>query len=286
MSLKVYRRTSCRLCNGTNLQLALPLGRTPLADAYVSSPDIVQETFPLDLYLCHDCGFVQLLDIVSPEGIYIDYIYETVSSLGLVEHFRRYAEQVIDQYQLSSGSLVVDLGSNDGTLLRPFKEQGMRVLGVDPAREIAGKATQSGIETLPIFFNAQTAHEIREKYGRAIIITCNNLFANVDDLDDMVEGIRYLLAPNGVFTFESFYLVDYIQNMVFDFAYHEHLSYFSVKPLLKFFQKHGMELIDAKRIPTKGGSLRYSVQMAGGPRTVEKSVADLEALENQVGRNR
>ncbi|HEX9871559.1 MAG TPA: class I SAM-dependent methyltransferase [Candidatus Tectomicrobia bacterium] len=283
-----YRRETCRLCEGRDLELALPLTPTPLADSYITSRYLgkVQKVYPLDLYLCRDCGHVQLLQVVHPEAIYYDYIYETKSSLGLVDHFRGYAEEVIGRIKPPNGAFVVDLGSNDGTLLRFFKQKGMRVLGIDPAREIARTATDSGIETLPQLYTRELASQIRKERGAAAIVTANNLFANVDELASFTEAIRDLLAPDGVFVFESFYLVDWLQNMVFDFAYHEHLSYFSAKPLVAFFRHHGMELIDVLRIPTKGGSVRYTIQRAGGKRPVSWSVSELTALETRIGSDR
>ncbi|MGB7542992.1 MAG: class I SAM-dependent methyltransferase [Burkholderiales bacterium] len=284
-SASAHKRDTCRLCEGRNLELALPLTPTPLADSYVPAKllDKAQEVYPLDLYLCRDCGHVQLLDVVHPEVIYYDYIYETKSSLGLVEHFRQYADEVLARVKPPQGALVVDLGSNDGSLLGFFKQRGMRVLGIDPAREIARRATEVGIETLPELYTRELARKLRSERGAAAIVTANNLFANVDELGSFTDAIRDLLAPDGVFIFESFYLVDWIQHMVFDFTYHEHLSYFSAKPLAKFFQRHGMELIDALRVPTKGGSVRYTVQLAGGPRPVSPSVKKLMDLETTVG---
>jgi len=288
MSEVAHRRDTCRLCGSRGLELVLPLTPTPLADSYIPANRLaeVQQTFPLDLYLCRDCGFLQLLDVVHPEAIYFDYIYETTSSLGLVEHFRKYADDVLAALKPAKAGLVVDVGSNDGTLLRFFKDQGMRVLGIDPAQIIARKATESGIETLPALYTAELARKISKDYGCAAIITANNLFANVDDLGSFVEAIKELLALDGVFIFESFYLVDWLQNMVFDFAYHEHLSYFSAKPLQAFFRNHGMQLINVDRVPTKGGSVRYTAQLAGGPRTVSSSVAKLVTLETDLGTDR
>ncbi|MBU1932047.1 class I SAM-dependent methyltransferase [Patescibacteria group bacterium] len=288
MTDSVYRRDNCRLCGSRSLENVLPLAPTPLADAYVSSTHLreVQQIYPLDLYLCKDCGFAQLLDIVIPHVIYLDYIYETVSSLGLVDHFRRYADDVVAIIKPPQKALVVDIGSNDGSLLRFFKKHGMCVLGVDPAREIARRATAAGIETLPEFFNQALVRKIKKEHGSASIVTANNLYANVDDLDALTTAICDLLTPDGVFIFESFYLMDWMQNMVFDFTYHEHLSYFSVKPLASFFRRHGMELIDVKRVPTKGGSARYTIQRAGGPRPVSPAVAELIALETKLGLQR
>jgi len=288
MSMMHRLRDTCRLCSSRNLDVALKLTATPPADAYIPADrgNVVQEAYPLDLYLCRDCGFAQLCDVISAESIYIDYIYETKSSLGLAEHFRRYAEAVTNRIGPPKNALVIDIGSNDGTLLRYFKERGQSVLGVDPAREIARDATMSGIETLPEFFTKELSSQIRRERGAATIVTANNIFANVDDLVTLTEAIRALLARDGVFVFESYYLGDLIENMVFDFIYHEHLSSFSVTPLVTFFRRLGMELIDVERVPTKGGSLRYTVQLAGGPRMVAAAVGGLLAEEQRLGLGR
>ena len=265
--------------------MVLPLGPTPLADAYVAKEhlSIPQHSYPLDLYLCKDCGFSQLLDVVHGESVYLDYIYETTSSLGLVEHFDKYAEEVSSRLGLSTGDFICDIGSNDGTLLRSFKKRGLKVMGVDPARAIAKAATESGIPTKADFFTLKVAQEIKSEVQGASLITANNIFANVDDLASMVTGIKELLAPAGVFVFESFYLGDLVKNMVFDFIYHEHLSAFSVKPVQQFFKRFGMELFDVQRIPTKGGSLRFYIQNSGGTRPVTNAVHDLIALEKKEG---
>ena len=270
------------------MELVLQLAPTPVGDAYrlaelAQWPD---EMYPLELFLCRGCGHAQLLDVLDAEVLYSHFLYETSISLGLVEHFKGYAEDVLRRVQPPAASLVVDIGSNDGTLLGFFQARGFRTLGVDPAREIAQKATARGVETLATFFTAELARRLRRERGSAMIVTTNNTFANVDDLADMVEGIRALLAPEGVFVFESFYLVDLIQHMVFDFLYHEHLSSFSVRPLVPFFRRHGMELIDAQRVPTKGGSLRYTVQQAGGPHAVSPAVGEFIALEQRLGLDR
>jgi len=226
------RRNTCRLCGGHDQELAVHLEPMPSGDAYVPAGhlDQPQETYPLDLYLCHSCGHAQLLDVVDPEILYRNYLYTTSISLGLAEHFHRYADEVLSRVNPPAGSFVVDLGSNDGTLLKAFQSRGMRVLGVDPAREVARKATASGVETLPCFFTAELARTIRDERGPASIVTANNVFANIDNLVDMIEGIQTLLAPDGVFVFETSYLVDVFQKSLLETFFHEHLCYFSVKP--------------------------------------------------------
>jgi len=288
MTPLVYRRNTCRLCGGRDLDLVLQLAPTPSGDAYVSAERLgeVQETYPLDLVLCRGCSHAQLFDVVNPELLYGAYTYSTSISLGLAEHFRQYADAVLRYVSPPPGALVVDVGSNDGTLLKVFHDRGMHVLGVDPAFEVARKATASGIETLPTYFTATVAHKIKKERGCAAIVTANNVFANIDNLADMIGSIRDLLAPDGVFVFETSYLADVIQKALLETFFHEHLSYFSVKPLEAFFHRYGMELIFVERVPTKGGSVRGIVQRAGGPRKTSASVAQLVAYETSLGLDR
>lgn len=237
----------------------------------------------MDLYLCRACGHGQLLDVVSPKLLFGSYIYTTSSSPGLVDYFRDYAAKVHSQLNPANGTLAMDIGSNDGTLLSFFKERGLRVLGVDPAREIAATATARGIETLPEFLNSKVAARIRQERGPAGLVTANNVFAHSDDLGDMADGVRMLLSPDGVFVFEVSYLLDMVQNMVFDFIYHEHLSHHSVKPLRTFLQRHGLQLFSVERTASKGGTIRCFAQLADGPRAESPSVSEMLKLEEDFG---
>ena len=284
-----HRRTSCRLCGGDALTKVLALTPTPPANGFVdeSGLDEEQPAFPLDVHFCESCGHVQLLDVVDPELLFANYVYVSGTSPVFVKHFEECVDTVLRKYGSGEGGgLVVDIGSNDGTLLKQFQTRGMTALGVDPARDIAAKASAEGIETLPTFFNAALADEIRTERGAAQVVTANNVFAHADGLGDITDGIRILLAPDGVFVFEVSYLVDVFEKTLFDTIYHEHLAYHSVRPLVAFFAAHGMQLIAAERISSHGGSLRGVAQVAGGPRTVEPSVADLIALEKTLGLDR
>lgn len=259
-------RDTCRICGSRDLDLLLKLPPTPPGDHYVTADRLTdsQLVYPMDLWMCGACGLAQLLDVVDPEKLYGDYIYSTSISLGLVEHFDRYATSVLADVRAPTGSLIIDIGSNDGTLLKGFASRGMSVLGVDPAREVARKATEAGIETLATFFTSTLATDIRRDRGAAAIVTANNVFANIDDLDDLIEGIKELLAQDGVFVFETGYFPDLVRQRIIDNIYHEHITYYSVKPLVRFFQRHGMELVRVQHEPTKGGSIRGFVQLAGG----------------------
>ncbi len=285
MSSICFRRADCRLCQSRNVEIVLPLKPSALADAYVPASRLSepQERYPLDVFLCRDCGHVQLLDVVDPRVLFSNYLYVTSVSLGLLEHFKKYADEIVSRMSPASGSLAIDIGSNEGALLQNFKRHGLRVLGVDAAQNIAALANAAGIETVADFFTADLARKIRQSHGPASVVTANNVFAHSDVLPDMVDGIRELLALDGVFVFEVIYLADLIEKLTFDTIYHEHLSHHSVKPLQSFFQRHGMELFDIQRILTKGGSIRGFVQLAGGPRSISPSVAELIELEKRVG---
>lgn len=284
MSLS-YKRTTCRLCDSRQVELAVPIHATPIADAYIPASELQKEQplFAMDLYLCRDCGHVQILEVVDPKILFGNYIYTTSISLGLVEHFRQYAELMTRTFPAKEGALAIDIGSNDGTLLRFFRDKGLRVLGIDPAESIAKQATANGVETLPEFFTSALGKKIRQQYGPAHLVTANNVFAHSDALPDMADGICEMLAPDGVFVFEVSYLVDIVEKMLFDTVYHEHLCYHSIKPLTLFFQKHGLELFDVQRMASKGGSIRGFVQKRGGPRPVAPIVGELLALEAKMG---
>ena len=262
----------------------LSLAPTPPANAFVAEEDLSaeQSRFPLDLYFCGGCTHVQLLDVVDPGLLFENYVYVSGTSPVFVKHFEDYAEQVIARFGPDPGSLVVDIGSNDGTLLAAFKSRGLGVLGVDPAREIARLASDSGIETIANFFTPALAREIRENHGAAGVVAANNVFAHADDLKGVVDGVRSLLAPDGVFVFEVSYLADVIEKTLFDTVYHEHLAYHSLKPLVRFFADAGMELFAAERVDTHGGSLRGMAGLAGGPHRADGSIDRLIGLEDDL----
>lgn len=285
MKPTAIRRTSCRLCEGGRLERAIPMRPSPIADDYIGPDRLAEEQplFDLDVYLCADCGHAQLLEVVDASCLFTNYIYTTSISTRLVQEFQTLSRDLTARFALRPNDLVLDIGSNDGTFLGFLRSSGCRVLGVDPAVEIARKATESGVETVPAFFGSDLADSQRAKHGPAKMMTAFNVFAHSDNLGDMTDGIRRLLAPDGVFVFEVSYLVDILDRWLFDTIYHEHLSYHSVAPLQTFFGRHGLQLFSVDRISSKGGSLRGFVQLAGGPRPVDPSVQSLLDLERSIG---
>ena len=271
------------MCGSKNVELVVELEPIPLSENYTSDPETAQSArrFPVDVYMCADCKHVQQLDIVESESLWENYTYYSGHAKGMPEHFRGVAANVISNRGLHAGALVIDIGSNDGSLLRPFNDAGFEVLGIDPARAIAQKATEFGIPTIPEVMSPDLAREIRERHGPAHLVLAFNVFAHADNLDEMVEGIRTMLAPDGLFVFEAQYLIDIIDKVLIATIFHEHMSHHSVKPLIRFLDRHGLELVAAERAAIQHGSLIGTVQVKGGGMPVESSVKQLVALEEE-----
>lgn len=282
-----FSRDTCRLCGSKDLHDFLPLAASPVADAFIPAErlDEPQGVFPMDLWLCGACGHVQLLHIVEPEDIYRDYLYVTQSSPGLVAYYADYAREMAELERPAKGALVMDIGSNDGALLRAFLglDLGLRVLGVDPARKIAQQATASGVPTIPEFLTPDLARQIRAEHGPARMVTANNIVANVDDLGPFFEAVTTLLADDGVFILESGYWADIVDNMLFDTVYHEHLSYFAILPLQRFVEGTRFQMVHAMHTPSKGGCLRYVFARRDGGRAPSPELLALAEAERARG---
>lgn len=277
-------RKTCRCCGSSSIVLSVPLAKVPIVspNVQVTDKEVTATVAPLDTYLCTDCGLIQLVHVVDPSLIYRNYLYRTAISKGLAEHFGKLAESAVLRLGLQPGASVVEFGSNDGTLLRFFKERGMTVRGIDPALEIAQRATESGIPTRADFFGVKLAQEMTAE-GKADLILSNNVMANIDDLEDIMAGIKKLLGDGGAYIFETQYALDVFEQTLLDVIYHEHISCFSVQPVAKAFSRFGLEVFDAERIPTKGGSIRFWIQHKNGPQKVSPRVEELIRLENERG---
>ncbi|HUS65243.1 MAG TPA: methyltransferase domain-containing protein, partial [Kofleriaceae bacterium] len=243
-----HRRETCRMCAGRALERALELTPTPPGNRVLTAEEIERPgpAYPLEVDFCRDCFHLQLAHVVDPRILYQkSYSYVSGTSPVFVQHLRDYAAGAVRAHRLAPGDLVVDIGSNDGTCLSFFQQAGMRVLGVDPATEIAARATEGGVETVPAFFDLELATRLRAERGPARLITSHNACAHIDDLDGVAAGVRHWLADDGVFIVEVGYLLDVFQNLWFDTIYHEHLDYHSVAPFRAFFARHDMELVAA-----------------------------------------
>jgi SAM-dependent methyltransferase len=231
--------------------------------------------------MCADCGHVQHLDVVDSSQLWDSYSYFSGEAKGIPEHFAQIVAKIGQTYQPPAGSLVVDIGSNDGSLLKLFQQAGHRVLGIDPAKSVARRAVEAGIPTIVEFMAPNLARKIREQHGPAHVVCAFNVFAHADDLSAMTESIRTLLAPDGLFFFEAQYLLDIVDGMLIATIFHEHMSHHSLKPLVRFLDRHGLELIAVERVPIQHGSIVGTVQLKGGRRPIEDSVRQLLKLEEE-----
>ncbi len=272
------------MCKSGRLSQFFDLGETALANSFLpkESLDKPEPKYPLKVFFCEDCHLAQLIHVVEPEVLFRNYVYFSSGMPVLPEHFRRYAEEVVNNFVKLKDDLVVEIASNDGLLLGAIKNMSVKVLGVDPAVNIAKVANERGIETLPEFFSEKLANEIVKKYGHAQVMIGNNVVAHINDHYDLLRGVKILLTSDGVFIFEAPYFVDMFENFAFDSIYHEHLSYLSVKPLKKLFNKFGMEIFDVKIFPVQGHSIRcYAGKI--GKYQVRPSVEELIKKEEEIG---
>ncbi len=240
---------NCRFCAKKQFKLILDLGRQPLAGEFLTKNQIGKEQFyPLRLYQCQSCGLVQLLDVVEKDQLFQSFL----SSVNMSQHFQDYAKELADRF-LNIGDFVIEIGSNDGVLLKPLKKMGMKVLGIESVRKIAKIAQDKGIQTKVDYFSLKVAKQIKQK---AQAILANNVFAHIDNLKDVMDGVDYLLEEQGVFIFEVHFLLDLIDYTQYDTIYHEHLNYYSVFTLANFLNKWHFEITEVKPIPTHAGSIR------------------------------
>jgi len=261
-------RSVCRGCGRAGLQPVLDLGLMPPSDRLLTQETLPQpeRKFPLDVGFCPDCSLVQILETVPPEFLFGDeYLYFSSFSKALLDHSRANALDLIERRKLGSGSLVVELASNDGYLLKNFVEKGVPVLGIDPAPKQAEAARKVGVPTLNTFFTDKVAAQLKAEGKGADVIIGNNVLAHVADTHGFVEGIHTLLKDDGLAALEVPYLKDLVDHCEFDTIYHEHLCYFSVTALDKLFRRHKLFLNDIKRLPIHGGSLRLYVEKVESP---------------------
>lgn len=250
---------NCRLCHGKLSEPKINLGNTPLANEFVKEKKI-QDLFPLEVCVCNKCEHYQLNEQVDPERLFRHYLFVAGTSKVNVEHFRQYALHMTDLLNLKSGSKILDIASNDGTLLQHFKNLNMNVLGIDPAKNIAEIANKNGIETISEFFTESYADEMLKKYGTFDLITANNVFAHIPDMIGFTKGVKKILSSEGVFSFEVSYFGDVCDRVLFDTVYQEHTSYHTISPLINFFESHDLQLFDVEHIDTHGGSIRVFVK--------------------------
>ncbi len=249
----IKRKRTCRVCKRSGLKKLWDFGTTPLANSYLKASwlDEPELFFPLEVNLCANCGNVQLAHVVDPRLLFSHYLYASSTSPVFVKHFEDFAQK------MGRKDFVVDIGSNDGILLKPFKALGSKVLGVEPAVNI-----ESAVPTIHEFWSMDVARRIGQTHGQSDLITATNVFAHIDDLDSVVDAVKELLAPGGLFVVEVTDIEKMLESGSFDLIYHEHVNYWSEGAFKKFFQLRGMEVVEVEKIPVHGGSLRVYARVS------------------------
>jgi len=277
LNVKIYYDlTFCRLCESTDLAKFLELIPTPAGNNFLDAQEklvLDEPIFPLELYFCKNCYHVQLGHVVDPNHLFKNnYHFVSGTSPVNVNHFEKYADEIISSCNLKQGSLIIDVGSNDGTCLKSFQNRGMKVLGIDPAENIAKIANERGIKTIPSFFTPDLALSIKKEYGTPQLITSHNVLAHVENFSSIMDAISLLMDQDSIFIFEVGYFYDVFNNLWFDTIYHEHLDYHTVMPLEKFFKRKDMQLFHVEKVNIQGGSIRNFVQLKSGKNEVRDSV--------------
>lgn len=280
-----HRIRHCRACTAEALVPVLDLGLQPLANALPADPSefATEARYPLVLCLCEQCGLLQLVDVIDPEVLFGHYLYVTGISETIAAHNRAYAAAVVEGLALGQADLVVEVASNDGSLLGCFQPHGVRVLGVEPARNIAELARARGIPTEAVFFSRVTGERLRADHGAAMAVIGNNVLAHVGDPVDFLAGAAAMLAPTGRAIVEVPYLVDMLDRLEYDTIYHEHLCYFSVTALLTIAERAGLRVVRVDRVPVHGGSIRTWFAPAASVPDHDPAVLALVAAEREAG---
>jgi hypothetical protein len=248
-----YNKRECRLCASKNLKTVYTFEKTPIGDDYTYKKKQMKR-YDLKLKMCNECNFVQLSNVINPNKVYGDYLYVTNTSAGLSEHFYQLGNTLIKKKIVSKKSKILEIGSNDGTLLKFFKNKCSYLLGVDPAVHLF---KDNNIKIIKGLFNHNLSNQIKKYHGKFDVIIANNVIANIDDLEDLFLGIENIISEKGFFVIETFALYGIVKNNLIDNIYHEHLSYFSIETFKKFSEKFNLNLIEVKFLSIKGGSLRF-----------------------------
>ena len=280
-----YKRNTCRLCNSEKVKLKLKMPKSQPVDNFRTYDDeqILLPSFKMDLYQCSACGHAQLLDVVSPQILYGNYVYKSSTSPDLKRHFENYSKFLFEYGYLRRNEKVLDIGSNDGLFLDILKRKGAKTYGIDPAIDVVKISKKKGHKVICKFLNPISTEEIKKKFSNKFnLITANNVFSHSDDLQLSLKCISQLLGSDGSYVFEVSYLLDTINSRVIDYIYHEHLSYHSIKALVPFLKKENLYIYDVIKVPTKGGSIRV---ICGKKKEKENKILihSMISAENSIG---
>lgn len=282
-----YGTGGCAFCDSEQTVEIMNFGRVALAGGFLRDEDLSRESkYPLTLIFCTECFALQVKEKIDPNKLFQDYFYFSSVADTLKTHFTKYAREVASRFLDPSASVVVELGCNDGVLLRPLADLQIKtIIGVDPATNVIGSINDSRIKVINTFFNEEVANKITQEHGVVDMILANNVFAHIADIQGTTKAIAKTLSKNGVFIFEAHYLGNMLNELQYDMIYHEHLYYYSLISLQKFFGKYGLSVFDVERVPTHAGSMRFYVCKEGSvySKSPDKRVEALLLEEKKNG---
>lgn len=277
-----YRRKNCRGCKKENLVRVISMGEVPIANSFLKERSD-ERKIPLDVYFCKDCYLFQILDVVSSESLFADYRYASSVSQKVKEHFKKLAYTIKDKFNLSKQDIILEIGSNDGVLLRELKSLGLNAIGIDPSFNITKVARKEGLFGVNAFFGEEIAREFSQKYGKAKIISASNVFAHIDDLDDIIRGVNEVMSDGGILIVEVHYIVSLIENFQFDNIYHEHVCEYSATAFNNLLNRFDLEIYDVERLPIHGGSIRFYAKKKTNSLKIKDSVREVLKYEKEGG---
>ncbi|OIP57769.1 MAG: hypothetical protein COX79_04310 [Candidatus Levybacteria bacterium CG_4_10_14_0_2_um_filter_36_16] len=276
----------CRFCKSKKISSVIDLGYVPLAGGFlknINKESLTKEFFyPLTLSFCQNCYLLQTSNVINKDILFKNYYYNSSSIKTLVNHFENVTEELLRHLPQNIKPFIVEIGSNDGTLIKSSLSKGVKTLGIDPATNIVRPLMKQKLPIINDYFTEKLAVRIKKRYGQADIIFSSNTLAHIENMHDVARGIKILLKKNGMLIFETHYLGKLIKELQYDMIYHEHQYYYSLTTLKKFFKMHQMEIFDVKPIQIHAGSMRYYVQNINGGRKITNSVIKLEKREKNM----
>jgi SAM-dependent methyltransferase len=276
------KHTNCRVCNSDKLTMYLDLGELPLPNnlELTTTQAKGKQRFPLQVMFCENCALSQLSVVVDPQAMFSYYTYRSSINGGYVRHCRNMAIQMKSKYDLTKDSLHIDIAGNDGALLKQFKEEiGLNVINIDPAKNLCAIAESEGIRSYPEFLACDFAEFVIKQHGECDLITATNVFAHVDNVKDFMQSCKILMKEDGILVLEFPYIVDFIEGFEMDTVYHEHLSYFSIVPLMRLCSEFNMKIFSVEKFDIHGGTVRVSITNEDSERMIEASVSEFVGKE-------
>lgn len=272
-------RTVCRGCESGNIETFLDLGEMPLAGGFLDAIEAIpsEKLFPLPVHICKECGLVQILEAVDPEILFQNYSFSSSTVKPLIQHFSNYAKWLKDKCE---PNLVVEFGCNDGVLLKPLEQLGIKACGVDVSQNITEMARDNGLDVITGYFDETIAESIKERLGEADVVTGSNAFAHNDNPEVILKASKNLLKADGHLCLEVMYAGDLLEMIQWDTLYHEHLTFYCLTSLAVLLKRYGFNVVDAERIPMHGGSLRI-IATQNSNQAANTNVAEMLAYENE-----